>query len=203
MVINKILEYIFSAPSNVTILRVLNERNLGVSGREVQRLTGLSLRTVQLSLVNLENMGVVKKFTGKREYLFLIDREKFLSKYLIDNIYETEKLFLKEVLIVTRKKISKYCESIILFGSAARGDESIESDLDLCIVYKGKLGIIEDIVSELRAALFNTFNITLAPFYISLTDFRKSGIKGKPPFNSIIKEGKVISGKSIRELLNG
>lgn len=203
MVVNKILEYIFSAPSNVTILRVLNERNVGVSGREVKRLTGLSLRTVQLSLVNLENTGIVKKFSGKRENLYLIDRKQFLSKYLIDKIYETEKLFLKEILKVTRKKISKYCESIILFGSAARGDESIQSDLDLCIVYKGKIGIIEDAVSELKATLFNTFNITLAPLYISTSDFRKSGIKGKVPFDSIIKEGKLISGKSIKELLNG
>ncbi len=203
MVVNKILEYIFSAPSNVTILRVLNERNVGVSGREVKRLTGLSLRTVQLSLVNLENTGIVKKITGKRENLFLIDREKFLSKYLIDNIYETEKLFLKEILKVIRKRISKYCESIILFGSAARGDESIKSDLDLCIVYKGKSGIVEEAVSELRTTLFKIFNITLAPYYISASDFRKSGKKGKAPLNSIIKEGKLISGKSIKELLNG
>src|SRR5574338_813154 len=203
MVVNKILEYIFSAPSNVTILRVLNERNTGISGREVKRLTGLSLRTVQLSLVNLENTGIVKKLPGKRENLYLIDREKFLSKHLIENIYITEKLFLKDALNVIKKKISKYCESVILFGSAARGDEHIESDLDLCIVYMGKPGIIEDAVSELRTTLYKKYNITLAPFYQSLSNFRKSGVKGKSPLNNIIKEGKVISGKSVRELLNG
>ena len=91
MITKKILEYIFSAPSNVTVMRALNERNLGISGREVSRLTGLSLRTVQVCLSNLEKVGIVKRSAGKREHLFLINRQNFLSKKLIKQIFEIER----------------------------------------------------------------------------------------------------------------
>ena len=90
-----------------------------------------------------------------------------------------------------------------MFGSTVRGDETISSDYDLCIVYKNKLKIIEEKISVLRSSLFNLFNITLAPFYIPISRFKKLGLQGKSPINNIIKEGKVISGKSIKELLYG
>lgn len=203
MIVNNLLEYIFSAPSNVTILRALNERNVGISGREVKRLTDLSLRTVQLSLANLEKTGIVKKFAGRREHLFLIDRGKFLSNALIDNIFETEKLFGEEIFKEIKRKSGKYCESIIVFGSVTRGEDTIESDLDICFVYKNSKKVIEDKISELRSILYNKFHISLAPLFLSKSVFKKSASEGKSPVKSIISEGKVISGKSIRELLNG
>lgn len=203
MITNNILEYIFSAPSNVTVLRTLNERNLGISGRETSRLTGLSLRTVQVCLSNLEKIGIIKRLTGKREHLFLINRQNFLTKNLIKQIFETERNYNKEVYKLIKSSIKKESISIILFGSIARGDENISSDYDLCIVYKNNLSKIEEKVSVLRNSLFNSFNITLAPFYIPAFRFKKLGLQGKSPINNIIKEGKVITGKSIKELLYG
>lgn len=203
MITNNILEYIFSAPSNVTVLRTLNERNLGISGRETSRLTGLSLRTVQVCLANLEKIGIIKRLTGKREHLFLINRQNFLTKNLINQIFETERNYNEEVYKLIKNSLKKESISIILFGSTARGDENISSDYDLCIVYKNNLKIIEEKVSVLRTSLFNLFNITLAPFYISASRFKNLGLQGKSPINNIIKEGKVISGKSVKELLYG
>lgn len=203
MLVNNLLEYIFSAPSNVTVLRVINDRNVGISGREVKRLTGLSLRTVQLSLANLEKTGIIKKFAGRREHLFLIDREKFLSKFLIEKIFETEKLFREEIFKEIKRKAGKYCESTIIFGSVSRNDDTIESDLDICFVYKNSKTVVEEIISELRTSLYNKFHISLAPLFLSKSNFRKSASEGKSPVSRIIIEGKVISGKSIRELING
>lgn len=197
------LELIFSAPSNISVLRVLNERNIGISGREVSRLSKLSLRTVQVALQNLENTGIVKRFAGNREHLFVLDRKKFLSQNLIYGIFKTEKEFNSRVLHEIKKKIQKDTVSIILFGSAVRGADKINSDLDVCIVYsKGKTKI-EEKVSELRTSLSDDFNITLAPFYITSSKFKEFGLKSKLPVKQIIKEGKVISGKTINQLVYG
>ena len=203
MIVNKLLEFVFSAPSNISILRTLNERNVGISGREASRLTGLSLRTVQVSLSNLEKAGIIKRISGKREHLFLIDRSKFLSKKLVEEIFRTESDFIIEIIKQIRQNLKKYCKSAILFGSTARGDENIESDFDLCIVYDNNLKLIENNVSKLRSMLYESFNITLAPFYISTSKFKKMGLQKKAPINKIIKEGRVISGLSIKEILYG
>lgn len=203
VIINKILEYVFRAPSNVTILRVLNERVAGISGRETARLTGLSLRTVQVSLANLEQAGIVKKFSGKREHLFILDRKKHLTKNLVEKIFLQEHGFHSAIKKSIKQKLGRECLSIILFGSIARRDEKIDSDYDVCIVFEKSKLKLEEKVSDLRTTLHTTFNISLAPFYISYAKFKEFASKDKPPVNNIIREGIVLSGKSIKELLNG
>ncbi len=200
---NNILEYIFSAPSNVSVLRVLNERNIGISGREVARLTNLSLRTIQVSLFNLEKTGIVKRYTGKREHQFVLDRKKFLSKNLIYNLFNVEKEFNKSILNFIKKSLHKDVESIILFGSTVRGTDTIDSDLDVCFVYSGSLKKIQDKISILRTDLAQIYQITLAPFYITTSRFKKLGLKDNPPVKDILKYGKIISGKNFNSLLNG
>lgn len=200
---NNILEYIFSAPSNVSVLRVLNERNIGISGREVARLTNLSLRTIQVSLFNLEKTGIVKRYTGKREHQFVLDRKNFLSKNLIYHLFNVEKEFNKSILNFIKKSLHKDVESIILFGSTVRGTDTIDSDLDVCFVYSGSLKKIQDKISILRTDLAQMYQINLAPFYITTSRFKKLGYKDNPPVKDILKYGKIISGKNFNSLLNG
>lgn len=203
MKFNDILEYIFSAPSNVSVLRILNERKIGISGREVARLTGLSLRTVQVSLLNLEKTGIVKRYTGKREHQFVLHRKNFLTRNLIQQLFDVEREFIQSILNLIRKSLSKDVDSIILFGSAIKGLDTIESDLDVCIVYSGSVNKIQDKISDLRTELTDKYNITLAPFFITVSKFRSLALKGSPPVKDILKYGKVISGKSFKILLNG
>ncbi|MFZ1519725.1 MAG: nucleotidyltransferase domain-containing protein [Ignavibacteriaceae bacterium] len=203
MIKHKLLEFIFSAPSNISVLRILNERNVGISGREVSRLTGLSVRAAQVALINLSKCGVVKTLEGNRENLYSLDRQKYLSSELVEKIFLTESNYKLKIRSLIKSTLKGFSLSLIQFGSTARGNETIASDLDLCIVYENKLSVVEEKVSKLRTDLFKRYNITLAPFYISIQKFRISAKKSKSPVNDIIKEGIVICGKTIKELLNG
>lgn len=203
MKFNTPLEYIFSAPSNVSVLRVLNERNVGISGREVSRLTDLSLRTVQVCLLNLEKTGIVKRYTGKREHQFVLDRKKHLTQSLIYSIFNVEREYREKILSSIKKALQKDAVSIILFGSAARGTDKIDSDLDICVVYVKSSNKIQEKVSILRTELSEKYNITLAPLFITAVQFKETGLKGKSPVKQIIKEGKVVAGKTIKQLLYG
>ena len=203
MVTNNILDYIFSAQSNLILLRVLNERNAGISGREAARLSGLSVRAVQNTLNNLSKAGLVKIAEGNREHLFSIDREKYLVRELVEKIFESEREFNSSILKQIRTKLKPYAVSLVQFGSTARGEDTLTSDFDLCIVYEKDLALIEEKVSALRTLLFNSYNITLAPLYLKASKFKQLGKQGKPPVNSIIQDGRVIAGKTIKELLNG
>jgi len=203
MVINKVLENIFSAPSKIAVLRILNEREIGISGREVSRLTGLSIRAAQISLSDLGKAGIVMVVEGNREYLFSIDREKYLVKELVEKIFAAEREYKSRIISTIKNRLKPFTLSLIQFGSTVRNEETLSSDFDLCVIYKKDLAFVEEKVSELRALLMKSYNVTLAPLYLSSTKFRQMGKQGKSPVNSILKEGKIIAGKSINELLYG
>lgn len=201
MIINNILQHIFSAPSNVIVLRTLNSRVVGISGREIARVSKLSNRTSQSVLANLESLGLVNRTIGGRDHLFTLNHKNKIVTKLIKYIFDFEDGFKKEILSVIKKKLSTFAASLILFGSVARNEEDYASDFDLCIVYSKNKSEIEKAVSELRDKLYDDYKITLAPFYITEADFKRRAQKNLSPINNIRKEGIVISGKSIRELI--
>lgn len=201
MIINNILQHIFSAPSNVIVLRTLNSRVVGISGREIARISKLSNRTVQGVLANLESLGMVNRNIGGRDHLFTLNRANKIVSRLIKYIFEFEDGFDKEIISLIRKKLSQNVSSLILFGSVARKEEDYSSDFDLCIVYNKNKTKIENALSELRDRLYDDYKVTLAPFYITETDFKKRAKKNLSPVNNIIKDGILIAGKPIRELI--
>ncbi len=203
MIVNNILDYIFTNVSNLAVLRVLNERVVGISGRETARLAGISLRSAQLSLDNLVSLKIIKRQIGGREHLFTLNRESFISKEIIIKLFSAEQKFKTSLYKEITDSLKISADSIILFGSVARKTESVQSDLDLCIVYSKNKNKIEKIVSSLRDELYDKYGVTLAPFYIIRNEFKKRVKKNKSPVNEIIKEGIIISGLSINILKNG
>jgi predicted nucleotidyltransferase len=202
MIINRVLGHIFINTSNLAVLRVLNERIVGLSGRETARLAGISLRAAQLSLNNLESLKIVNRHYGGREHIFTLNRNNFIVKDIISEIFSAEESFRISVFKLITARLAKLTYSIILFGSVARQEESTDSDMDICIVYSKRLNEIEKAVSSLRDELNHKFGVTLAPFYITRKEFKTRVRKSKSPVDSIIKEGKVISGLSIKSLIN-
>lgn len=201
MIINKLIEKIFSAPSNISVLRVLNERVIGISGREIARLSDISTRAAQTALLNLEEIGLVNRVVGGREHLFSLNRDHYLSEKLIHHIFQSEKEFKKNIYSLIKKELGKLSTSIIVFGSVARGESTVKSDLDICLVLNNKINSVEKKLSILRDELFNKFSVSIAPFYISEKDFKQKYKNKSEPIVDIINDGKVISGKEIRDLI--
>ena len=117
MVINNILDYIFTNASNLAVLRVLNQRIVGISGRETARLAGVSLRSAQISLANLVNLKIIKRQIGGREHLFTLNRGPvlFQMKLLLNFFLQNKNLKLLFIkILLTSLKISP----IVLYFSA-------------------------------------------------------------------------------------
>ena len=201
MIINNLLQQIFSAQSNITVLRTLNSRVVGISGRETARISKLSIRNVQNVLAHLESLGLVDRTIGGRDHLFTLNRNNKIVSDLIEYIFEFENEFKVEIISLIKKKLLGLTSSLILFGSVARNEEDALSDFDLCIVYSKNKSKIESVVSELRDKLYDDYKVTLAPFYILETEFKKRAKQNLSPINSILKEGVLLTGKSIRGLL--
>jgi|SRR5690606_4128212 len=203
MIVNKALDEIFSRWSNVAVLRALNKYVIGISGREVARAAGITVKNCFTALNDLENIGIVKRVRGGRDHLFSLNRQHYLVKQGITPLFETEKQFVEEIFGDIKKYLKNKCESVYLFGSVARKEEEPGSDLDLCIIYNGtdQKKIIENSVFELQSLLHKKYYVNASPFYITKKEFIKRAKNKKPPVNEIINDGILIFGTSIEKML--
>lgn len=203
MLYNNLLNHIFNSAVTINILRELRLRQKGVTGRETARLTGITHRSALNALHNLELLKVVKKEPVGKAYYFTLNRDHFLYQNIIEPALNTERQYKQALFELIKKELKKYCESLIVFGSVARGSETITSDFDLCIIYKTNRREIESKLSDLRIKAADSFGVTLAPLFLSAKEIQKENILNKPLIRNIADEGKVIFGKTIEEIIDG
>lgn len=104
--------------------------------REVEKLLGVSPRTSQLILENLENKGILESKTKGKIKSYKLKMNDLSKKYLIfAEQYKSIMLMEKNILIKEIiEKISPYISGIgIIFGSYAKGTADKSSDLDVFI----------------------------------------------------------------------
>lgn len=204
MVIHNVLDNVFNTWSNIAVLRVLNRVRIGLSGREIAKQAKMSAPSCLDALSSLENLNIVIRHRGGREHLFFLNREHYIVQKIIIPSFNAEKKFPTDIYNYIEEKLQKYSTSLIVFGSTARKEEVIDSDFDLCVVYDdSKLkGKIEQIIITESETLFKKYGILLSTFYITEKEFIKRAKSQRPPVKEILKDGLVISGKSIRDLLN-
>lgn len=203
MKINKVLSEVFSARSNMEVLRVLENYINGISGREVARLSGLSPKTTISSLTLLESLGVINIIRGGREHIFSFNRKNYIVNEIILPMLKREADFKDAIFNDIKKHLKKQSHSVYLFGSVARNEESIESDLDLCIIYEDKKDKeqIEEAFYELSNLLYEKYRVTAAPIYFTKAEFVKRAKQKKSPLPSIIEDGKLIFGTPLQRIL--
>lgn len=205
MILNKPLDYIFATWSNIAVLRVLSNVKTPLSGREIAKLSGMSAPSALESLSSLENLNVIIRQRGGREHFFTLNRENYFVKKVIIPVITSEKNFPREIFREIKNNLQDFALSAILFGSTARGEEEVQSDFDLCIVYQGITNRkkIENVIPKLREILHQKYGVSLAPFLITKKEFFSKAKNKLSPVNNIVKEGKILFGQSISDLING
>ncbi len=147
--------------TNLLILRFMTKfENQFFPIEEITKETGAGLRNVYDSLRILcnENILNTKVTLGKTYYRFIVDSK---VKELILLLFEEEKkrLFLKSLHIYKtlseiESKIIKLVGvnliDIFLFGSIAKGRDTINSDIDICILVKKKDPLLSNRIQSIQ-----------------------------------------------------
>ena len=205
MIIHKVLDEVLSARSNIMVLRVLKNYQTGLTGREISRIIGISPKASLKALSYLEDLGMVNRIRGGRDHIFSFNRENFIVREGILPLLESELSYRNSLLKDISSKLKKHSPGVYLFGSVARKEETISSDLDICIIYDSSANksVLENLVSELKPELYKRYGVNIAPFYISAGEFVKRAKRNKPPIPEIINDGITLFGIRIKELING
>jgi predicted nucleotidyltransferase len=154
--------------------------------RETARDSNVNPTTAQRSLRWLESKNIAKKKIIGRSHLYTLNQESITARHLkiLLSLWEIEESGLIQELKTKYPQIT----SIILYGSAARGEDTPKSDLDLLAISLSKIKI-----QPLKAEEKLPREVT----YLSYTtsEWRRKAGKDKPFYDRIIAEGIPLYGE--------
>jgi predicted nucleotidyltransferase len=128
---------LFSSTNSQKILSFLVDNpSKDFLAKEIQKSTAISKAGVYIAMLELVKQGLVfKKGTG-RSLLYSLNYE--------DPLVKQYKAFKNVLLLRTAlSKLKNVSKKIILYGSASRGEDAGESDIDLFIVSREPLAVKE------------------------------------------------------------
>lgn len=170
---------IFSTPS-IQIIRYLSRRyREGYYVREISRNLGISLGSASQSLRTLEEAGLVSKEHRGRLVIYRANMQNFLLRE-----FKILLTLLEIYLFISALK--EVSSKIILFGSCAAGEDTIDSDIDIFIESDNKRA-----VAELHDNYQEKIPRKLSPIILDAFEFRNLEAKDRPLYERINK-GKVI-----------
>ena len=166
------LQEIFSAPSYIAILRVLNQITQGISGRELARRAAINDRTCRLALGRLEQLGLVENLGIGKIKLFRLNRKNYFAEKVLPSLFVGEVSFLGSLIEKLQEALKGNCKWACVYGSVAKKMDVETSDLDVLVVVKGEkeMKIMQDKMTELISSIISGFGLSLSP--VILTDFQ-------------------------------
>lgn len=140
------LDDILSSRIKVRILRLFVRTNGSYTGREVARLIDFTHNPTIQALRELEAQGLLKRKSIGASHEYSLNEEHILVSGVLLGAFELERNSLLEIVKIFEEQLGKDFEKAIIFGSVARGEEKLDSDIDLLVVIKD--GADHDAVEE-------------------------------------------------------
>lgn len=190
------IETVIGSEAKVKVVRALFESKIAYSMQDIKQLTGLSIGVIHKVISGLLKEGLIVKKKGKGKQRFY--QANLENKYSIklSSIFEDERNDRKSVPLHVWNRLESICselkakiegvKDIILFGSLARGEFRISSDIDLLILTEN------DFNNEAKARkickhtdLKNKVN----PIFVTEKEWFMHESKKSDFYESILKEG--------------
>ena len=187
------LNKLFSSKTRVEILKLfLFNTNNSFYQRQISSLTAQSIRGVQREVDKLNRMGLIEKsIQGNRIYY------KVNKKCPI--VEDLKNIFFKSVGIaeVLRENFKeKKIKFAFIYGSYAKGEESLLSDIDLMVIGDISSKELSSILSKPKKELMREINYIVFP----LNEFIDRARQKDHFINSVLKDKKIYIAGSEDEL---
>lgn len=204
MLLTNQLDLLLGQTSKVRILRFLTMADSALNGRTIAASVGLSHVKCHTALQELHQHGVVEMRRSGKSILYRLNLKSILVKKMLYPLFEKEarlKSILKEIIAKYLKKPAP--KSVILFGSFASGRAKPRSDIDVLIISEKKedTPLFKESLDLAEAEITIGFGNHLAPIVMDKAEFRKRFKNKDKLIRNIAKEGKILFGDSISDLI--
>jgi predicted nucleotidyltransferase len=177
------------------VLGVLLRTDAPLTGRQIHALVSddYSLWTVQGVLKTLTQLGLVNTQTIGRAGVHTVNEDHVSVASL--------RALLDPIAMLTdtvRDVVGDEVQTVILFGSIARGEAKINSDVDLVVIAPSEWGGRTDLEDAVRRRLGNDCDVLV----FTLEDFTRLQVNGEPVAREILTDGVALLG-SIPRMKSG
>jgi predicted nucleotidyltransferase len=196
--------------SNLRVLRTLVEHGGLLAASEIVRRSRLSRESVRLGLVALETLGIVVASGSGHSRLYRFDDSHYLALALAALFKAESNRFTAILDAVRQSAAQRPVFSLFVYGSAARGDDGPDSDLDIGLI--ARADDLAQVVEGLREALRDPAErLVFLPNVVGLDfdDVRRLARDKDPWWENVKQDAIVLAGSrpedavSLQEALHG
>src|SRR4030065_857076 len=195
------LNKLFSSKTRVEILKLfLFNPNNSFYQRQISNLTAKSIRGVQREVDKLNRMGLIERLIQGNRIYYKLNKKCSITQDLKNIFFKS--VGIAEVLKDNFKE--KKIKIAFIYGSYAKGEESLLSDIDLIVIGNVSSKELSNILSKPKRELMREVNYVVFPldefinkitqkdhFINSVLNDKKIYIVGsKDEFKELIKSGK-------------
>ena len=198
MLLHRYLEQVLGNKIAISLLRtMIKQRGKIFTIRRLAEDAKVSPNETALTVHELEKFGIIKIQPVGRAYQLELNEKSYILNKIIKPIIEAEKNTLDELVRVLRRHLdTKKIISAAVFGSIVKGEEKIDSDIDLLVISNDHDHSIT-LVSNASREIFSIFHGGLSPIIFTEKEF-KAKQKGSL-IKSIIDNHILICGKKIEK----
>jgi predicted nucleotidyltransferase len=203
----KLIEIFFGSRLKIRILRTMSlQKDWAFSISELSREIGSYKANVSKILNELEKENIVKSISKGRTKLYSLNTENLFVKKFIADYFKKEgempDTLGREILQVLKPQFIKEVVSVVLFGSVLTDKFTLNSDIDLLVLLKGKK-CPESLENRIRrlSDYLESFDLHLFPMVLTLDEIRSMDAQGEPLIRTLKENNKSLYGKLIEVIL--
>jgi predicted nucleotidyltransferase len=196
MKLHEYLEHLLGNKIAISILRVLiNNKGKIFTIRRLAENAGASHPEVSTTVTELERFGIVQIQPVGRAHQISLNEKSYLLNEIIEPMFKSEKKTLDKVILILKEYLdTKKIITAAIFGSVVKGQEKIDSDIDLLVVSNDHDHAITQI-SNTTEKIFSIFHGSISPIIFTQKEFKSK--QKESLIRSIIDNHILICGKSI------
>lgn len=206
MKIKNKLDEILNQTSKVKILRFLFNENDEHTGRTVAKAINMSASSTYTALQEMKEAGVISARRKGNAILYKIRDNDYFVKNLLFPLFKKEKAMYDNIFSIIKRNIlvdKQNVVSVVLFGSAAKSQETVNSDIDILIITKNARDIskINKLADSLSIKMAKSFHVAFSPYILTKAELVRKYLKKEPIIKSILDNNKLIYGQPIERLV--
>lgn len=197
----QLIDEIFGKRNNVKVLRCLiKHKDWQFNITELAKDINLNKGVLSRLINDLERENIIKIHRKGKIKLFSINKENLFIKEVIIPIFEKEDKFYYNALDKFVEKIKNGVISIIAYGSVVSGKIKLTSDIDVLVIINKENKVLEEKINKIKEEFLEN-DLLLRVDLISINELRKLYKRNDPFIKSIIKQHKILYGKSLVEMI--